>query len=86
MLHFNGHDVILLLLLCDLIEQDLFRIAAGALDGTGLKGVGQVRVAQGLQIAAATASLAEIQAVLPRRFFVLCIFLLSSIAPMVVSV
>lgn len=50
-------------------------VAAGALDRTGLKGIGQVRVAQGLQIAAAAASLAEIQAVLPRRFFVLGIFL-----------
>ena len=73
MLHFNGYDVILLLLPCDLIKQEMLCVAAGALDRTGLKGIGQVRVAQGLQIAAA--SLAEIQSVLPRRFFVLGIFL-----------
>lgn len=75
MLHFNGYDVILLLLPCDLIKQEMLCVAAGALDRTGLKGIGQVRVAQGLQIAAAAASLAEIQAVPPRRFFVLGIFL-----------
>ena len=75
MLHFNGYDVILLLLPCDLIKQEMLCVAAGAFDRTGLKGIGQVRVAQGLQIAAAAASLAEIQAVLPRRFFVLGIFL-----------
>ena len=55
MLHFNGYDVILLLLPCDLIKQEMLCVAAGALDRT--------------------ASLAEIQAVLPRRFFVLGIFL-----------
>ena len=55
MLHFNGYDVILLLLPCDLIKQEMLCVAAGALDRTGLKGIGQVRVAQGLQIAAAAA-------------------------------
>lgn len=60
MLHFNGYDVTLLLLLCDLIKQEMLCVAAGALDRTSLKGIGQVRVAQGLQIAAAAASLAEV--------------------------
>ena len=56
MLHFNGYDVILLLLPCDLIKQEMLCVAAGALDRTGLKGIGQVRVAQSLQIAAAAAN------------------------------
>ncbi len=35
MLHFNGYDVILLLLPCDLIKQEMLCVAAGALDRTG---------------------------------------------------
>ena len=85
MLTFNLKDVKLLLLPCDLIKQELLCVAAGALDRSGLKGIGQVRVAQGLPIAAAAASLVEIQAVLPRRFFALGIILIELYRTIVVE-
>ena len=51
----------LLLLRCDLLEQNFLRISAGTLDGTGLEGIRQVRITQRFQIAAAAAGFAEIE-------------------------
>ena len=73
-------------LLCDLRKQNFCRVPAGTLDGTGLEGVCEVRIVQGLQVAAAAAGLAEPEIVLPGAFLVLACFFLNSIAPMVVSV
>lgn len=86
MLHFNGYDVILLLLPCDLIKQEMLCVAAGALDRTGLKGIGQVRVAQGLQIAAAAPVLQRFSQSCHAASLFSAYFFLNSIAPMVVSV
>ena len=65
-----------LLLRGDLLEQDVFRVPAGAGDGAGGEGVGQVRVAQRLEIAAAAAGFAEVEIVLPGRVPVLGVLLL----------
>ena len=70
------YDLSLLLLPFDLPEQDLRCVPAGALDGAGGEGVGQVRVAQRLEIAAAAAGLAEVEIVLPGRVPVLGVLLL----------
>ena len=65
-----------LLLLCNLLEQNFLRVAAGARNRAVFKRIGQLRIAQRLQIAAAAAGLAELEIVLPRGGFVLGVLLL----------
>ena len=65
-----------LLLLLELLQQNVLRIAAGALDGAGIERIGQIGVAQRLEIAAAAAGLAEVEIVLPGRVPVLGVLLL----------
>ena len=45
----------LFLLFCELAEEDVLGVAAGTRNGTSLKGICQIRITQGFQIAAAAA-------------------------------
>ena len=65
-----------LFLLRDLLDQELLRVAAGALDGAGIERIGQIGVPQRLEIAAAAAGLAELDVVLPCGSLVLGVLLL----------
>ena len=61
----NGGILHVLRLLRDLLEQNVLCVPAGTRDGTRLEGIGKIRIAQRLEIAAAAAGLAEVQIVLP---------------------
>ena len=65
----------LLRLLCNLIEEDVLRVATGARDGAGSKGVRQVCIVQRFEIAAAAANFAETQIILPCGCLVLGVLL-----------